>query len=324
MGFSLALKDLPGYKTFQGVKNWIVGKLPSGIPIGIRKNWANTLIVGGVLGIAGLAVAGIAGILLLGGWVLSLPALAGLGIILTFSALFVAVVGGINYLVNFNWQITDADIEKKIKESFNQFYGLVGEATGNAVGYLVCGALPGTLMFAFNPAVAAVVLRNVGEEGKQEFYSRVAMLAHTVFGAFAHAMFLKSFKSARKWIKRPGTPLHDLFKKMLGEKQLKEWGEKQNANFTITEYTEKQVKAIKDPNMRNFTEQFLEGLSEGCIEAGFIVANTLDSHMAAQRLMKKGAGLDTDEDLIKVTLNAKAKPANTTPNAGASASGTFT
>lgn len=160
-------------------------------------------------------------------------------------------------------------------------------------------------MFAFNPTVAAVVLSQLGNEAQDEILGDLAALSMSVLATIGNAMALKGFKSARKWVKRPGTPLHDMMKKAMGAKRFEEWGKTSGKNWTINGKIEESVEAIKDPRLRNFTEEFLEGLSEGCVTGGMIMATNLDSHMAAQRLMNRNTGLDPDEELVRITVNAQ-------------------
>ena len=167
-------------------------------------------------------------------------------------------------------------------------------------------------MFAFNPAVAAVVLDQLKDEAKDEILGDLAALGFSVLSTIGNALALKGFKSARKWAKRPGSPLHDMLKAAMGAKKFEDWGKSKGANWSINGKIEQSVENIKDPRLRNFTEEFLEGFSEGCITGGTIFATNLDSHMAAQRLMQRAAGLDPDEELVRITVNARAsRPAHT-------------
>lgn len=301
MAFTLALKELPGYQLAKNLYDALPGS-------GKLKK----IIVGSLAVVAatGLVVVGVIAIASFGAWLLALPALAALGVIVSMVALFMGAVAAIRYVMNFNFAISDAEIENQIKESFNQYYGMIGETAGKAMGYLVCGALPGSLMFAFNPTVAAVIFSQLGDEAKDEILGDLAAMSMSVLGTIGNALTLKGFKSARKWAKRPDSPLYDILKKKMGEKNFQEWGNKSGKNWTINGKIEERVENIKDPRLRNFTEEFLEGFSEGCVTGGMIFATNLDSHMAAQRLMNRNVGLDADEELVRITTNARASRAS--------------
>ncbi len=303
MAFTLAVTDLPGYNLAKKIYDAFPGRGK------LKKIVVGALAVGAVVG---LGAAGIIGIIAIGSWLLTLPALLAIGVIISFVALFTFAIAAIRYVMNFNFAISDQEIENQIKESFNAYYGMLGETAGKALGYLVCGALPGSLMFAFNPTVAAVVFSQLGSEAQDEILGDLAALSMSVLGTIGNALALKGFKSVRKWIKRPGTPLHDMIKEKMGKERFEEWGKKSGKNWTINGKIEESVEAIKDPRLRNFTEEFLEGFSEGCITGGMIMATNLDSHMAAQRIMsQRNLGLDPDEELVRITVNARNRP--TTP-----------
>lgn len=231
---------------------------------------------------------------------LSFPLLAQIGILLTLSALFTFVITTIQVLWTFDWLKSDEDIDKEVKQAFDNLYGLTGGLLGKSLGYLVCGALPGTVQFAFNKSVGAAIFDNLGEEAKQELSAQLAALARATFRAFMNAYIGKQFKSARRYLKKkPDHPISKAVRKEIGEKAFKRWGEKQDEQFTLAKKLEKRVDRIKDPNLKKFTEQFLEEFSEGCIEAGYIVVNTVESAMATQAMMnKRKAGIDANENVV--------------------------
>lgn len=297
MAFTLAIADLPGYS--------IAKKIYDAFP---GQGKLKKIIVGALaLGVAAVVVSiGIIAIVSVGAWLLALPALVALGVIVSFVALFTFAVSAIRYVMNFNFLISDEEIEAQIKASFNAYWGTLGEVAGKSLGYLICGALPGSLLFAFNPTVAAVMFSQLGDEAQDEILGDLAALSMSVLGTIGNALALKGFKSARKWAKRPGSPVYDMLQKAMGKKAFAEWGKKSGKNWTINGHIENKVEGIKDPRLRAFTEEFLEGFSEGCLTGGIIYATNLDSHMAAQKLMQnRRLGLDPDEELVRITVNAR-------------------
>ena len=302
MAFTLAIADLPGYSMAKKLYDAFPGRGK------LKKIIVGALAIGAVAVVASI---GIIAIVSVGAWLLALPALVALGVIVSFVALFTFAIAAIRYVLNFNFAISDEEIEKQIKESFNQFYGTIGETAGKSLGYLVCGALPGSLLFAFNPTVAAVMFSQLGSEAQDEILGNLAALSMSVLGTIGNALALKGFKSARKWAKRPDSPVHDMLKKAMGKKRFEEWGKTSGKNWTINGKIEERVEAIKDPRLRSFTQSVLEGFSEGCITGGIIYATNLDSHMAAHRLMNRRMGLDPDEELVRITVNARSTPTPT-------------
>lgn len=236
---------------------------------------------------------------------LSAGLLIQIGVLLTLTALFTFVITTIQILYNFNWLESDEEINKEIEAAYNSLYGLTGGLLGKSLGYLVCGALPGVTAFAFNKGVAAAIFEELGEEAKSELLGQLSALANATFRAFATAQIKKQFKSARRYLKKkPNHPLSKILREKMGEKAFAEWGKKSGQSFTLANHVESKVENIKDPRLRNFTEEFLENFSEGCTEAGYIVVNTIDSTMAAQRMMnRRASGIDADENVVTVAIS---------------------
>ncbi len=212
-------------------------------------------------------------------------ALVKLGI---FVGLVTAIVSTTGYIVNFNFNVTDNELNKQIEESIKSFYGLFGSAVGTATGYLMCGALPGTLLFAFNPAVALVVMSQLEEEAKSEIYSQAANIGRLTFQTLINAELNRQFMNARRYLKRdPNHPVSKLIKKAMGKEAFKKWGDDNQPSFTIKEnIIDKKVESLPD-GLKQFTENFLENFTEACIESGFVVAQNIDSAIAANVLAQR-------------------------------------
>lgn len=267
----------------------------------IKKNPLKALgiAVGVLVGVAAiwflapLAVAGVTAFL-------SASLLVQVGVLLTISALFTFVLTTATILWNFNWLVSDDEIEKEIKSSQEGLYGMAGELVGQSLGFVVGGALPGAFTFLFNKHMAAAIFENLTEEAQEELGGQLAALMRATFRSFGTALIKRQFKSARKYLKKnPNHPLSKIIRERMGEKRFREWGEKDGQSFTISNHVEERVENIKDPRLRNFTENFLEGFGEAMQEAGYIVANSADTFMATQAMMnRRQAGIDPDENVV--------------------------
>lgn len=261
------------------------------------------LAVGALVGAAAvffLAPLVIAGV----GLFLSAGLLVQLGVLLTLSGLFTLIITTIQIIYNFNFQVSDPEIDNQIKAAYDSLYGMTGGLLGKSLGYLVCGALPGAITFAFNKGVAAAIFDELGEEAKGEILGQLSALANATFRSFVQAQLLKQFKSTRRYLKKkPNHPISKIIREKLGDKWFKEWGEKSGQNFTIASKVEERVERIKDPRLRSFTEQFLEEAFEGCVEAGYVVVQTFESAMAAQAMMnRRQSGIDPNENIITASI----------------------
>jgi uncharacterized protein YjbJ (UPF0337 family) len=295
MALSLNIREFPGYQMMKNLYDALPG---SGI---VKKVVVGLVIGAAVVGIVGAGIAFFVGA---SAFLLTLPLLVQLGVIISIAAVFTLIVVAVQTVYNFNFAISDEEIESQIKAKFDQYYGRVGEILGKMTGYLVCGALPGTLALCFNKTMAAAVFENLTEEAKDEIAGDIAAIARSVLQMLVQSLMLKGFKSARKWIKRPGTPLHDYIKKSMGAKNFEKWGkEKFDKPFTIAGKVEEKIENIKDPKLKDFAENFLEGLTEGCVEAGYIVASTMDAHIAAQAMVAKRMGLSRTDSVVRIAFD---------------------
>lgn len=246
----------------------------------------------------------IASIVLIG--VLAFAALTGLGCLIAVSMLWGGFLAATRYVYNFNWNQSDKQIAEEIEAGVKNLYGLLGGTLGSATGFLLCGALPGAIAFGFNKSLGAAILRNVGNEAKEEVLQQVAALAWASSQTLANAAFKRLFMGARRWIKKPGSVVHELFKEILGEDNLKKWGEEGQPAYTFSGVIEKKVEKIPDERLKLFTEEFIENFAESCVEAGYVVSNTIESYLAAQKMMQDEAL--GEERIVEIEFNRSTSP----------------
>lgn len=259
------------------------------------------------LGIAVGVIAGVAAIFFLApllvagvGAFLSAGLLTQIGVLLTLSVLFGAVMGAIRVIWNFNWAEDDKSLDAEIKAAYDGLYGLAGGFLGKSLGFLVCGAIPGAIAFSFNKGMAAAIFENLTEEAQEELLGSLSALANATFRSFIQAQLKKQFKSARRYLKkRPNHPLSKILREKMGEKNFKEWGEKEGQTFSLSGAVEERVESIKDPRLRNFTEEFLEEFADTCSDQLYNTVHTVESYLAAQQMMaRRASGIDPDEAVV--------------------------
>ncbi len=221
---------------------------------------------------------------------------------ISWSFLWGQFVSAREFIWNFDWQITDEEIDKQIANSFAAIGSSLGALLGNAFGYLSCGAVPGSLVFVFNKPLGAQILGNVLREGGEEFLGNLAALINALFQKTLEAFILSTFKNVRKFIKSNV----QLVEKVLGKKagdMIKAWGREGNKPWSFAQTLDEKIEKIDNKFVRGFVEEFLEESWDGCVEAGYVVANTADSYLASQALKEKtilGA-----ERTVEITPNRK-------------------
>jgi hypothetical protein len=253
-----------------------------------------------------LNIAG-AGILIIGAKILSIggAALWGLGAVGKFAvstlgimAAFTAAPMAITFLqqslqlsgqvINFDINQTDDQLYKQLEQRMNSMYGLLGTAVGSAMGWLVCGALPNSVAFKFNKAVATAIAQDLDEEARQELYSHIGSIIRLSSQTLINTELVNRFTSTRRELKRnPDSAFAKFIRKVIGEERFKKWGDANQQPWTIKkDIIDKQGEKIKDPNWKLFYDNTLEGFSDSCMEASFIVANNIDTYIATQKIAR--------------------------------------
>lgn len=203
-----------------------------------------------------------------------------------FTALWGLFVSTVQYIWNFNWNMTDTEIDTQIQNSWNALAGMLGGTVGNAFGYLACGVLPGAFIFSFNEPMGAYVLKNVTEEMAEEFIANLNNLVRYTFMSSVQSLLLWGFKNVRKFIKTNAAFFQSIFGGNT-EKVLRAWGEPSSKPWSFASEVDEAVESIDNTFVRNFVEEFLEEAWDGCVEAGYVVANSLDSYIAQQKVAEQ-------------------------------------
>lgn len=201
----------------------------------------------------------------------------------SFTALWGLIVASVQFIWNFNWNITDKELDQQLQNSFNVITSMLGGTLGNAFGYLACGVLPGAAIFSFNEPLGAYVLANVAEEFAEELIANINVLIRYCFISGVQALFMWAFKNVRKLIRSNVAFVQAVF----GDKAaraVQAWGQPNSKPWSFAKALDDKVESIPNKAVQDFIEEFLEEAWEGCVEAGYVVANSLDSYIAQQRL----------------------------------------
>jgi hypothetical protein len=204
----------------------------------------------------------------------------------TLTGLWSLFVSTAQFIWNFDWNMSDQSIDQQISQRWDAIGGLLGGTVGNLVGYLGCGVLPGATIMAFNEPLGAYVLQNVSEELAEEFLGNLSNLVRYTFMSGVQSLLLWGFKNIRKMIK--SNP--DLVSRVFGsgaEKAVKAWGAEGSKPWSFAIAVDEAVESIPNSFIRNFVEEFLEEAWDGCVEAGYVVANSVDSYLAAEKLKQQ-------------------------------------
>jgi hypothetical protein len=220
----------------------------------------------------------------------------------SFTKLWSWIVSGVQFIYNFDWNISDTAIDKQIEGLWNSFGGILGGAVGRTIGWIGCGLVPAATVFSFNQSMGAYLLKEVGEQAIDEILDSASEVINAGFRLSAQATFLWLYKDVRRALKDPSNPFGAALRSFMGDKKINDWGT--GESWTIAKAVEKKIEAIPNVFWRNFTEQMLEGGSEACIEAGFAVAGGIDAWLA-QQAMQRNSLLGNDRT-VEITPDRSA------------------
>jgi hypothetical protein len=220
----------------------------------------------------------------------------------SFTKLWSWIVSGVQFIYNFDWNISDTAIDKQIEGLWNSFGGILGGAVGRTIGWIGCGLVPAAAVFSFNQSMGAYLLKEVGEQAIDEMLDAASEVINAGFRMGAQATFLWLYKDVRRALKDPNNIFGQGLRAVLGQKTVENWGT--GESWTIAKAVEKKIESIPNTFWRNFTEEMLEEGSEACIEAGFAVAGGIDAWLA-QQAMQRNSLLGSDRT-VEITPDRSA------------------
>lgn len=204
-------------------------------------------------------------------------------------------------LYHFDWNIPDDQIDQQAKARWSAYGSVLGGTAGNALGYFACGIVPATSLFAFDERLASYVLREVGEEAFEELSAQLANVLRMSFRNLTRQTAGWMYKGARRWLKDPKNPIGDLLFGANADNVRKTWGEKNAPSWSFAKAVDEKIEKIPNQFWQNFTEELIEEAIDACIEAGYVVSNSIEGYYAQQKLAQT---LSTERQrVVEVTPN---------------------
>ncbi|NEO51893.1 MAG: hypothetical protein F6K54_01580 [Okeania sp. SIO3B5] len=221
---------------------------------------------------------------------------------ISVTQVFQMILSAGNLLLNFNWQVTDKQIESQIdainKSIVERGFGAIGRTLGSTI----CGLGGAAVITKFNPALGYHVMSNVAPEVAEELLQEWSQALSQVGAQYSVARALEFYKGARKFLKDPNNPIGKVLRSLVGDETISKWGNPGNDEWSFKKGIGNVVKrVIKDEDMREALEEGWEEFSDACIEAGFIIAGSIDDWIGMQSYQREG--LLGRERTIEVTPN---------------------
>jgi hypothetical protein len=240
-----------------------------------------------------------------GGWILG--GIGG-GIFFLLSNIAGWLRGAIGFIWNFNWNVTDREIDSLLKSMRLALVGQLGESIGNFIGFAVCGILPGVALIKFNKPLAAYVLKAVSEEAFDELMDNLRVVMRQGVNTFAAHVAYGAYKNTRKAIKSifadPNSAQSRFGRSLFGagfNDAVKSWGAEGSKPWSFDIAIREAIERLPDGYIETFVEEAYEGFLEGCDEGSLIFAQSIDAFFAEQRLQQND--LLGAETVLEVTPN---------------------
>lgn len=209
----------------------------------------------------------------------------------SLSALWSQIQRGGLFLWNFNWNISDKQIDEQIKQAEIALAASKGSLAGQSLGFTVCGLLPAATIAVFNEPLALYIIKEVGEEAIEEISGGLANLISLQFQQTVRQTFFALFKNYRTLFRGAaiGFAQFLVITGQLNQTDVDKAIKNRNQPFIFASLKDEQIEAIKDPESRAYWEEFWDEFQDSCIEAGFIVASSADGYFAQQKMATQAA-----------------------------------
>ncbi|NET40617.1 hypothetical protein [Okeania sp. SIO2B3] len=179
---------------------------------------------------------------------------------------------GFDYIWEFNFQISDEQIDKQIEGLFNSIQTRVFGVLGKQIGSITAIGIGGALAFYINPVAAKLLLINTADDYFAEILSDTQQLLLLMAQSSVNAGFLAAFKNTRAFIRKAykDPVLREISKNVgIDPKIIDQWGEKEASEWSFSEALNQKIEAIKDDQLQNNIEEFKEEFTDAFWDTAF-------------------------------------------------------
>lgn len=273
----------------------------------------------------------VGGILKFGGFLLSglWNIIAG-GISWSLSQVWTWAIQTFHFVWYFDWNQTDEAIDQTIQAQYQSVLTQAGGTLGAMVGWLIGGVMPGVFIFVFNEPLGVKVLNDVGQEALEELAPLIGDLIRSTIRASTRHVLLSTYKRARNYLigknslyAKTDSQIEEEYFNLVDEgkmtmEQANEAIEKTSRvrdaaaqGFQRKPWTfQKNFEDWRENNLPKWlqdpAEEFVEEMSEGIIEAGYVVANRLDAEFAKQSLT--APAINGSQRIVRIDFNRNTSP----------------
>lgn len=198
----------------------------------------------------------------------------------------------ITFVMHFNWNVTDQELEAQVQSAKVALAGAAGGLVGGALGWLVCGIVPGIGLAVLNEALGLRVLAEVGEEAAEEIGGHIVNYIQASNQLRQKKQFAEFFKNHRTLLRGAASGVANALAGLgvLDDEVVAKLNKNRNEPWSFASAIDQTIEKIQDPAQQEFYEELYEEFVDSCSEAGYVVANSLDSIMFQQVAANKISG----------------------------------
>ncbi len=199
------------------------------------------------------------------------------------------LVNGVEKLKRFDWNASDKQLKSNRENQSIMLASVWGGAVGNALGW-VAGIGVGAGVGVLCPVIgggtlAKLIASNVAEEALEEAKASFGNAIAVTVSTLADNFLVDTYINFRGFIKKLPD---DVKSKIWGEENVSfindVWGKPGGANYSFNSSMDMAVDSIPNKQLKAFVENLLEEAWDSFVEAGFIIAQTLDEGYQQNRL----------------------------------------
>lgn len=199
----------------------------------------------------------------------------------SFSGLWSWLVNTGQRLVNFDWNASDEELKRLANSGYFAAAATWGSFVGSGLGWLAgIGLGYGVSMLCpviGSAALARYISGQVALEAVEEVSQNLRVAVLETMRAMANQATISLYINSRKFLKRNSDRLPPRLRDVIDN-----WGSDNGPRVTISESIEEQIERLPLP-LQIFTEEALDEFFDSFIEAGYIIAQELDTAMAAAK-----------------------------------------
>lgn len=214
---------------------------------------------------------------------------------INFVDLVQAGISLFKFVWNFNWDMSDEQIDKLIISMQGQIISQAAGLAGSTLGRLICGGAPVAAMLYINREAALHVMQSAFPEIIRDWCMQVGSFLRVSAASYARQWAYRVYKNGRKLIKAVllgGGKIGDALLPLCGgRKNVEAWGDAKVEDWSFR--AQRQAARNKLPDEFNgqintiwnqdSSDEFFDNFSDACEESLIAVAQGLDSYMAQRR-----------------------------------------